>query len=211
LNWEDTEAYKQAHTSNKSIRGQVERPLQKDDRAPFVNRPAVRGNQKMGAGQLWIKNYHKCPVKGCTAINQYQKAHAFHHHLPDVFSECKDPKLVSSARVDALNMMATSLLGRHAKLQELVDHVKKSGLLKREDNKVISQIQERGMLGVCRVLHLEPPAVFTMHPFTSPAVLIHWKALVLIVALLSPRKYDTFMEKYPRSLHFKEKYPGQGN
>lgn len=118
----------------------------------------------------------------------YLKAHAFMCHLPSIFSERLNPEdeRVLRGRQSALNQATRWLLGRPAELKELVTFLVAQKLFNSVDNTEVTSRQEQGMRALCKFLKEPVPDRFTLEPCNSAGVLLHWKAVLLIVASLLP-------------------------
>ena len=128
-----------------------------------------------------------CLVPGCTeGSKQFMKMHAFNCHIPEIF-DLRLPandEVVLKSRVQALRQVSTWLLGRPGNLQELLALVKmqKCSDILAPAGFTAPQIQ--AMEAVCHHLDLPVPATFSLDPPNHVAVLLHWKILHLLAALL---------------------------
>ncbi|XP_053379961.1 uncharacterized protein LOC123533598 [Mercenaria mercenaria] len=141
----------------------------------------------------------ECWIPGCLEPSTYPKVHAFEHHIPEVFDERLKPddERVLRSRRNALNQAARWLLGRPATLDELVSFVVIQKVLSAADNTRISEVQKEAMKHMCTFLRVHVPDQFTLEPANSPAVLIHWRAVLLIAATLQEDERRYWQDNYP--------------
>lgn len=137
-----------------------------------------------------------CPVPCCEVHAGYPKRHAFEYHVPSLFEEGLDVEDVTSRRLAALKLAALWLLGPRSTVQELTAYVNVMGLLSGDSNKEVTEKQSVAMRALCIKMGVDPPKVFTLCPMNSPACLIHWKALLLVVAQFEPRHRQNFMDQF---------------
>ncbi len=68
------------------------------------------------------------------------------------------------------------------------------GLL--EKDKVFTDRQSSAMRALCKEMSIPAPPKFTLVPMNFPAVLIHWRPLVLLCAQLNQHHREMFREKF---------------
>ena len=71
---------------------------------------------------------------------------------------------------------------------------------------VTTPSQKQAYQEMCRAMKIEEPAEFTIVPLSSPAVLVHWRVVGLIITLLEQHEREEFtpclmMRKRPRRLN----------
>ncbi|KAH3886853.1 hypothetical protein DPMN_010866 [Dreissena polymorpha] len=139
------------------------------------------------------KGYKPCVVPGCTGPTGFVKLHAYRYHILGVFDEHLPAfeDAVVRRRVAALRQAATWLLVKVATLDDLVKYVAMQKLLDRKDTTEITEAQRKAMDGICNFFNVMAPTMYQLDPPNCPAVLVHWKALVLMAASLQEdeRKY----------------------
>lgn len=153
----------------------------------------------------------KCWVPGCTADARYMKAHACYDHLPAIFDERFDPsdERILRGRRNALKQAGRWLLGRPVELDELVAFVIVQKLLSHADNTEVTRRQEAAMQEFCKFLQEPIPDKFILEPCNSVGVLLHWKALLLIVASLAEEERDYWRKTFqaPEDAELQEVQP----
>jgi TatD DNase family protein len=139
----------------------------------------------------------RCWIPGCTELNVYKKAHAF-HHIPSIFDERLEPtdERVLRGRRNALKQATRWLLGRPAELDELVAFLIVQKVLCVTDNTDITPRQDAAMREMCTFLKEPVPDKFTLEPCNSPGALIHWKAVLLIAASLTGEERQYWQETF---------------
>ena len=128
-----------------------------------------------------------CLVWDCDEKFSYAKPHAFSRHLPDLFREGLDPESVTVARLRALEMVAGFLLGRPGTISELARWVGAGGF-QQLSTRGVGPLQEHAARVMCREAGLEIPNRFTLWPLSTPALLVHWRALVIVCSFLSDQQ-----------------------
>ncbi|MCG8048540.1 MAG: TatD family hydrolase [Candidatus Thiodiazotropha endolucinida] len=143
---------------------------------------------------------HTCWVPGCDEpANRYAKAHAFKKHIPGIFTETlpSSDLQVLRGRKLALMQAARWLLNRPTTLDELLRFVNVQHMLVSADNSCISPIQKTAMVDMCKYLQCPVPSDFTLVPASTPGVLIHWKAILLIAASLDDDERSYWRDSFP--------------
>ena len=140
----------------------------------------------------------RCWVPGCTGDSKYLKAHAYYDHIPSIFDERLQPtdEQVLRGRRNALKQAGRWLLGRPVELDELVAFVVIQKMLSQTDNTEITQRQETAMREFCKFLYEPVPDKFVLEPCNSTAVLLHWKALLLIAASLGEEEREYWLKTF---------------
>ena len=140
----------------------------------------------------------RCWVPGCTGDSKYLKAHAYYDHIPSIFDERLQPtdEQVLRGRRNALKQAGRWLLGRPVELDELVAFVVVQKMLSQTDNTEITQRQETAMREFCKFLYEPVPDKFVLEPCNSTAVLLHWKALLLIAASLGEEEREYWLKTF---------------
>ena len=153
----------------------------------------------------------ECWVPGCSGEARYMKAHAFLSHIPTIFDERLEPsdERVLSGRKSALKQAGRWLLREPVELDQLAAFVVVQKMLSSTDNTLITTRQEHSMEEFCKFLREPVPAKFVMQPCNSPAVLLHWKALLLIAASLEEEERDYWKSNFqaPEDVEMQEVQP----
>jgi len=141
-----------------------------------------------------------CTVPGCKvdAHLMFPKIHAFEFHIPGIFDlrlPAEEPYIVMR-RIQALQQATTWLLGRPGSLQELVDYVAMQRCL---HDAVFTSSQVQAMKAVGLKLGLTLPRDLSVNPPNNVAVLIHWRILNLIAALLPEEDRLRWIRLFPES------------
>lgn len=166
---------------------------------PRFRSPVDRVEQQQGQivkGQRRLERGQPCLVPECDKSNAYPRAHAFQHHIPNLFEEGRDLEEVTRKRVAALKLMAGWLLGNRAKLEDLAVYVNSTEQITPESNREVTTGQSEEMVDVSRELMQNPPGRFTIAPLNSLASLIHWRALMVVIAKLEPRHRQSLMDQF---------------
>lgn len=138
----------------------------------------------------------RCPVARCQeAVSRVHAA----THLPGIFDDQLEPtEELIRRRISALRICESRLLGSVANLVGLVDFVNDLRQIRRRHYHVSIQ-QEKAMTEMCRVQRDEVPEEFSVMPANSPAVLLHWRVLLVVFACLNDRDRQELIERYPIS------------
>ena len=143
-----------------------------------------------------------CSVPGCASSEtRFMKPHAFREHVPGIFHEGLpyDDKQVNTRRVKALEQAARWLLGKPATLEDLVSFLRIQRLLDTVEHCEVSEVQRNAMIGMCKHLKAKQPEVFDLAGANSPGVLVHWKVLLLIVAVLNQEEREYWKTNFEES------------
>lgn len=139
----------------------------------------------------------QCLIPGCEESSVYQKMHAFRFHVPNVFTEDVAAGPVSSRQLSALSLAACWLVGDGATVADLGQFVRQERILEKEGGKVISDGQAKAMAAMCGSMGIaRPKGPFSLEPLNSPAALIHWKAILLLMCRFSPEQRSSFRNQF---------------
>ena len=108
-------------------------------------------------------------------------------HLPGIFDDQLEPtEELMRRRISVLKICESRLLGSVSNLNGLVDYVNDLQQVRRGQCHV-STWQTKAMEAMCHLQDCLVPEEFTLVPANSPASLLHWRTLLVIVACLSER------------------------
>ncbi len=103
---------------------------------------------------------------------------------------------VTRRRISMLTICASLILGTINDLPSLVTYANQLHQVAPGEVS-ISKRQIEAITAVGEVLGIEVPGDMSASPINSPAVLIHWRIVVLLLACLSQRDYDQLLAQYP--------------
>jgi TatD DNase family protein len=145
------------------------------------------------------KTWKPCLIPDCPALDSNLKLHSLNHHVPEIFGDRAGASVqVARERQKALSWLATTVFGKSATVTQLAILVETSGVLKGvvQETNLVTVKQKMAMAELCRVMGMDIPTDFTVVPLSSPAVLIHWKPLTLVIARITPAERKEFREKF---------------
>ena len=142
-----------------------------------------------------------CPVVKCSS--EVSRMHAA-THLPGIFDDQLEPtEELMRRRISVLKICESRLLGSVSNLSGLVDYVNDLKQVRRGKCQV-SMRQTKAMEAMCHLQGCSVPEEFTLVPANSPASLLHWRILLVIVACLSERDRQDLITRHPPSSTWKE-------
>ena len=137
-----------------------------------------------------------CPVVKCSS--EVSRMHAA-THLPGIFDDQLEPtEELMRRRISVLKICESRLLGSVSNLSGLVDYVNDLKQVRRGKCQV-SMRQTKAMEAMCHLQGCSVPEEFTLVPANSPASLLHWRILLVIVACLSERDRQDLITRHPPS------------
>ena len=139
-----------------------------------------------------------CLVPNCKEEGlQYPKVHAFRHHLPGIFDIRlpRDNKDIFRSRVRALEQAVIWLAGRPGSIDELIPIINAQHLLDESGRVQMSEAQVSTMNAFHELLGIRSPVEFTLNPVNCVGALLHWRVLLVIVALLNNADDQDFWKK----------------
>ena len=135
-----------------------------------------------------------CPVSGC--LTDITRAHAA-THLQGIFNNHLEPtEELLRRRISVLRICESRLLGTINSLIGFVEFVNALRLIMR-DHYHVSKQQARAMTAMCHLQGDEVPTEFTITPANSPAVLLHWRVLIVLFACLNDPDRQEHVVSYP--------------
>ena len=139
-----------------------------------------------------------CPIQGCSQTSDLLE-HVFKIHLPKIFDldlPMSDPNL-HNMRWKALRDLSTYVLGTDAYIEDLLEFFRNKNVI--PQNSEITPSMELAMRGLCLHEGLEIPSVFTLWPPNSPAILLHWRALLGLLQHTSTRCQKLFKSAFAKA------------
>lgn len=135
-----------------------------------------------------------CPVSECQEY--ISRSHAA-VHLPGIFDDQLEPtEELLRRRISVLRICESRLMGSVANLGELVQFVNDLRQIRKGHYHVSIQ-QARSMTAMCRLQGDEVPQEFSVVPANSPAVLLHWRVLLVVFACLNDQDRRELISRYP--------------
>ncbi len=136
----------------------------------------------------------KCPFRNCQ--EPLCRAHAFSAHLPGIFDEeLVTTEEITRRRISLLTICSSRILGTLNDLDSLAGFVDNLHHITSGEI-TIGKHQKEAISAVCGVLGLEIPETFTTAPINSPAVMVHWRILMLLLACLGPKYLGSIYQQY---------------
>ena len=139
----------------------------------------------------------RCPMEGCGECVTDLRGHCVQTHIPGVFRDlgCTGED-IGRVRASALQTILRVLGGSGGDLFGYV-----AGLLSTIgclEGHSVKPVEVAAMREVCRVRGWEIPVGFSLNPPNSPAVLIHWRALIELLGLMpAPRREALCSLRFP--------------
>ena len=133
-----------------------------------------------------------CTVKGCNAM--LLKPHVLRDHIPGIFSEnlpCT-PEVVTR-RKTCLTVLA-KFLNHQPDLTALVRLVNLTGDVIEE---TLSARQQEAAHSLANALGEAAPALWTLQPVNSIALLGHWRVLLSLFSLIDPEQAEKLWREFP--------------
>ena len=126
-------------------------------------------------------------------------------YLPGIFDDQLEPtEELMRRRISVLKICESRLLGSVSNLNGLVDYVNDLQQVRRGQCHVSTR-QTKAMEAMCHLQDCLVPEEFTLVPANSPASLLHWRILLVIVACLSERdRQDLITRHQPSSTRREE-------
>ncbi|KAK3108251.1 hypothetical protein FSP39_005212 [Pinctada imbricata] len=118
-----------------------------------------------------------CPLE-CGSHDKKLRRHVVEHHLPIMFKRI-NVNLDVPAQVEALKWLLSKAFEAGTTLQGAVDWINTSRPISPDYG--LNPIHHGMCTTACRILGVDPPEVFTLHPINSPAVLLFWRCLLAIL------------------------------
>ena len=133
----------------------------------------------------------RCPVLNCG--ESVSRTHAA-THLPRNFNDQLAPtKELQRQPIIVLRNCESHLLGSVTKLVGLLQYVSNLRQIQRGHYTVSSQ----SLTSMCQIQGYEVPEVFSIEPANSPAVLLHWRVLLVVFACLNDSDRQELIDRYP--------------
>ncbi|MEW8446284.1 MAG: TatD family hydrolase, partial [Candidatus Thiodiazotropha sp.] len=143
----------------------------------------------------------RSPIARCQEL--ISRMHAA-THLPGIFDDQLElSEELLRRRISALKICESRLLGSVSDLSSLIDFVNDIRQIRHGQYHVSIQ-QSRAMSMMCQLQGESVPEEFTLVPANSPAVLLHWRVLLVVVACLNDKDRQELAEALPEGVdsHF---------
>ena len=121
------------------------------------------------------------------------------NHLPGIFNDQLEPsEELQRQRISVLRIWESRLLGSVTNLTGLVQYVSDLRQIQRGHYTVLIQ-QARALTAMCEIQGYEVLKEFNIEPANSPAVLLHWRVLLVVFACLNDPDRQELIDHYPIS------------
>lgn len=135
-----------------------------------------------------------CPIEGCGGKSKHLKHHAWEYHIPRIFWDHPWKGLNNSPdyhrlRTSCLDTLARYILGTGT-VQDLVNYVNDKVQLPCKYPIIPRTQHQMGLL--TRTMWWRRVEAYEMLPVNSPAVLIHWRILLALVGIMTPKNTSDF-------------------
>ncbi|CAG2253506.1 Peflin,Programmed cell death protein 6,Sorcin [Mytilus edulis] len=142
-----------------------------------------------------IKRPTVCPIPECQFVSWRLKRHAFSNHLPWIFRDEKWSSNIAGCGA-AIHQLVIWILGARSTPDELVTMLNESGLMPK--NVEINQKGFCTLKKLCEEQDWPLLETFTLQPINSPACLVHWRALLLLLIYVSKPRRQRFREMFSK-------------
>ncbi|XP_052078054.1 uncharacterized protein LOC127715993 [Mytilus californianus] len=142
----------------------------------------------------------KCPIPGCFIECNDLYYHASQKHIPGIFKTVEDSDKISQAnvtptRVAALRALKMAILGPQSSFNALMDLVNGIGIDVPKNEELASC--HWAMVEVCQDQDWKVPDRFSLNPVNSPAGLIHWRPILILISLLDEKRRMSILSAFP--------------
>ncbi|XP_055999193.1 uncharacterized protein LOC130047784 [Ostrea edulis] len=139
-----------------------------------------------------------CLLSTCSSLDKKVRRHCTQRHMPAMFQIVSTDSDNVVQCVQALRWLIRTALGEQATLKDAMDAVNQA-------NKIPSTIALNPLhtdlfRQACRFLKIDEPRKFTLHPVNSPAVLLFWRCIMVLLDQCNPSQQKEF-------IHFKSPSP----
>ncbi|CAC5424393.1 unnamed protein product [Mytilus coruscus] len=159
-----------------------------------------REESNTGKGRPFQGKLEKCPIPGCFIECNDLYYHASQKHIPGIFKTVENSDKISQAnvtptRVAALRALKMAILGPQGSFNALMDLVNGIGIDVPKNEELASC--HWAMVEVCRDQDWKEPDRFSLNPINSPAGLIHWRPLLILISLLDEKRRMSILSAFP--------------
>uniref|UniRef100_A0A8W8LSG1 Metallo-beta-lactamase domain-containing protein n=1 Tax=Magallana gigas TaxID=29159 RepID=A0A8W8LSG1_MAGGI len=135
-----------------------------------------------------------CPIEGCGGKSKHHKHHAWEYHIPRIFWDHPWKGLNNSPdyhklRASCLDTLSKYILGTGT-VQDLVIYVNDKVRLPCKYPIIPRTQHQMGLL--TRTMWWSRVEAYEMLPVNSPAILIHWRILLALVGIMTPKNRSDF-------------------
>ncbi|XP_063408019.1 serine/arginine repetitive matrix protein 2-like [Mytilus trossulus] len=142
-----------------------------------------------------IKRPTVCPIPECQFVSWRLKRHAFSNHLPWIFRDEKWSSNIAGCGA-AIHQLVIWILGARSTPEELVTMLNESGLMPK--NVEMNQKDYCTLKKLCEEQDWPVLETYTLQPINSPACLVHWRALLLLLIYVSKPRRQRFREMFSK-------------
>ncbi|XP_063415172.1 uncharacterized protein LOC134697070 isoform X4 [Mytilus trossulus] len=151
-------------------------------------------------GRPFQRKLEKCPIPGCFIECNDLFYHASQKHIPGIFKTVEDSDKISQAnvtptRVAALRALKMAILGPQSSFNALMDLVNGIGIDVPKNEELASC--HWAMVEVCQDQDWKVPDRFSLNPINSPAGLIHWRPILILISLLDEKRRTSILSAFP--------------
>ncbi|XP_070541281.1 uncharacterized protein [Ptychodera flava] len=155
-----------------------EKQCKEEETSPWKER-------EKGAGTFFPRKPTPCPLPGCLHESKGVKEHCFRKHLPRCLRE--DPRCVDyDSIIDLLEFLTGKLVGPSMPIVALFEYFLAHGSARVPLSAKITEGCQRTIEGLCRRMDWEVPRKLRLSPPSTPAVLVHWRVIAVLLSDLTP-------------------------
>ncbi|XP_062612696.1 uncharacterized protein LOC134274418 [Saccostrea cucullata] len=135
-----------------------------------------------------------CMLSTCFSLDKKVRRHCTKSHMPSMFQMVSTDSNNVGQCVQALRWLIRAALGERATLDDAVQTVNRAGKIPPTIS--LNPLHSDLFRQACRFLEVQEPEKFTLHPVNSPAVLLFWRCIMVLLD-----KCNQSQQKY--FFHFK--------
>jgi hypothetical protein len=135
-----------------------------------------------------------CLLSTCSSLDKKVRRHCTHRHMPAMFRMVSTNSENVVQCIQALRWLIKTALGKEATLKDAMDAVNRAKKI--PTTIALNPLHTDLFQQACHLLEIDEPEKFTLHPVNSPAVLLFWRCIMVLLDQCSPSQQKEF-------LHFK--------